>query len=87
MTNTLDIKKAIKDKKEIIGTNSVMKNLRAGKLSKVYLTSNCPEEVKENIKQYSKIIKTEVVQLKIANDALGTICKKSFVVSVLGVKG
>ena len=87
MTNIDDIKKALKDGKVVIGTSRVMKSLRAGNLSKVYLTSNCPADVKKNVKYYAGLGKTEVVQLKLANDALGTVCKKPFSISVLGIKG
>ena len=85
MTNRDDIKKALKDKKAVIGTNSVIKNLRLGKLVRVYVTLNCPNTVKEDIERYSDLAKTEIVKLKISNDSLGTLCKKPFSVSLLGI--
>lgn len=80
-----EIKKALKNKKIIIGTERTIKNLRLGKISKVFLTSNCPEDVKKNIKYYSKLAKVEVIQLKQPNDELGALCKKPFSISVLSV--
>ena len=81
-----DIKKIAKDKKALIGTNKVMKSLKLGKLSKVFLTRNCPKDIKEDIEHYAKIAKVEVVQLKIPNDELGVLCKKPFSISVLGLR-
>ena len=80
-----EIKKALKEKKAVIGTDRVINNMRLGKIEKVDLTSNCPESVKDEIKHFSKLSNAKVVQLKIPNDELGTVCKKPFSISVLGV--
>jgi len=82
-----EIKKALKAKKAVIGTGQTIKQLKLGKLEKVFLTSNTPKEVKETIKYYSKLSKAKVIQLKQPNEELGTICKKPFAISVLGIKG
>ena len=83
----VEIKNALKAKKAIIGTGRVVKQLKLGKLEKIFLTSNTPDDVKETIKRYSKLNKTKIVQLKQPNEELGTICKKPFAISVLGIKG
>ena len=80
-----DIKKIIKEEKAIVGTKEVIKNLKLGKIAKVYVTSNCPAEVKGDIKRYASLSKVEVVQLKQPNDELGVLCKKPFSISVLGL--
>ena len=86
MSNSIsEIKKALKEEKAIIGTERTLKNLKLGKVSKVFLTSNCPASVKEDIKYYSKLAKVEVVQLKQPNDELGALCKKPFSISVLSI--
>ena len=86
MTNSItEIKKALKEGKAIIGTEKTLKNLKLGKVSKVFLTSNCPSSVKKDVKYYSKLAKAEVVQLKQPNDELGALCKKPFSISVLSV--
>ena len=84
MNHIEDIKKAFKTEKAVIGTKEVVKNLRLGKLNKVYLTSNALKDMKDSIKKYASLGKTEVVQLRYANDELGTLCKKPFGISVLG---
>ncbi|MBD3248677.1 50S ribosomal protein L30 [Candidatus Woesearchaeota archaeon] len=85
MSNIDDIKKALKEEKAVIGTDRVMKKIKLGKISKVFLTSNVPEEVKEDIDHYSELSKAEVVGLDMPNDELGTICKKPFSISILGI--
>ncbi|MAG20395.1 50S ribosomal protein L30 [archaeon] len=79
----VDLKKVLKEKEVVIGTDKAIKNIKRGKCEKVFLSSNCPEEVKGDIEHYSKLNKTEIVQLKQPNDELGMICKKPFSISVL----
>jgi large subunit ribosomal protein L30e len=80
-----EIKKALKTEKVAVGTNEVLKNLKMAKAKKVYLTSNVKADVKEAVLKYAAMANTEVVQLKYANDELGTICKKPFGISVLAL--
>ncbi|MBW2993772.1 50S ribosomal protein L30e [Candidatus Woesearchaeota archaeon] len=87
MDSIAEIKKALETKKAVIGTNRIIKSLKLGKLKQVFLTSNTPEEIKQTIKYYAKANKIKVVQLKQPNEELGTICKKPFAISVLGIKG
>ena len=81
-----DIKKVVKEGKAVIGTGAVLKNLKLGKLIKVFVTVNCPADVKESVKHYAELAKVDVVQLKQPNTELGTVCKKPFSISLLGVK-
>ena len=80
-----EIKKLIKDKKLIIGTENTMKKLRENKLSKIWLSSNVPAEIKQEITSYAKIAGVEVISLSIPNDELGVLCKKQFSVSLASV--
>ena len=79
-----ELRQALKDNKVIIGTDRVLKKVRIGKLSIVYLASNCPQVVREDVKHYSKLYNIKVNELKENNEELGTICKKHFSISVLG---
>ncbi len=85
MTTIDNIKKAIAGKKAIIGTDRVIKGLKRGELVKVYLSVNCPSDVKESIEYYAKLSGAKIVKLKVPNDELGTLCKKPFSISVLGI--
>jgi len=79
------IRKLLKGKGIIIGSEKTLKNLKLGKISKVYLSSNCPEKVKDSVEYYSKLSKASIVKLKYPNDELGVLCKKPFSISVLSV--
>ena len=81
----VEIKKLLKTKKLVIGTEITIKRLKAGKLAQVFVSSNCPDKIKKDIEYYSKLGGTNVVKLKISNDELGIVCKKPFSISVLGV--
>lgn len=80
-----DVKKIIKDKKLAIGTDQTMKNLKQGKVKKVYLSANCPKNVKEDVEHYAKKFGSEVEVLDVRNDELGVACKKPFSISVLSL--
>ncbi len=80
-----EVKKMIGDKKMVIGTEQTMVNLKQGKVKKVYLASNCPVDVKEDIKHYAENFGSEVEMLEIRNDELGVACKKPFSISVLSL--
>jgi len=81
----VEIKKLLKTKKLVIGTEITIKRLKAGKLAQVFVSSNCPDKIKKDIEYYSKLGGTNIIKLKIPNDELGIVCKKPFSISVLGV--
>lgn len=85
MDHTSEISKLLKTNKLVYGTKSTMKSLKIGKLAKIYLTSNCPDDVRGDISHYSTMSKTEIIQLDIPNDELSQVCKKPFSISVLSV--
>ena len=80
-----EIKNSLKEKRIIIGSNSILEKLKLGQISKVFLSSNCPESVKEDVNYYSGLSSTKVENLDIPNDELGAVCKKPFSISMLGV--
>lgn len=81
--NIEEIKKLLKAKKIILGTKRTMKLIKSGSAEQVFLSSNCPEEVRKDIEYYAKITNVPVVALSQPNDELGILCKKPFPVSVL----
>jgi ribosomal protein L30E len=80
-----DIKKLLKTDKLVVGTERTIKNLKKGTLSKVFLSANCSENVENDISHYAKLAKVDVAKLKLPNDELGVLCKKQFLISVLGI--
>ena len=79
------LRQAISDDKAIIGTARTVKGLQSGKLSAVYLASNCPKDVEKSITHYANLCGAKVVDLQLDNEELGVFCKKNFFVAVIGV--
>ena len=77
------LKKALKEKGLVFGTKATLRKLREGKVKQVLTASNCPKEVKEEIKHNAKLTKAEVTELDLPDSEIGMICKKRFSVSVL----
>lgn len=80
-----ELRKLMKQKGLIVGTDRTLRGLKLGKIKKVYLSSNCAEKTSRTIEHYSKLCKAVVVRLKYPNDELGILCKKPFSISVLSV--
>ncbi len=82
---TLDeIKKLLKSKSLVIGTDRTIKELRSGKLAKVFISKNTPENIRADLNHYGKLANVKIVNLKYSNEEIGEICKKPFSISVLG---
>ena len=81
-----EIKKLLGTEKLLLGTERTMKALRSGTLEKIFVAANANPKIVEDIEHYKDIAKIELVKLKESNEELGTICKKSFSISVIGVK-
>lgn len=82
----LEIQKNINSKNLVIGTQETLKNLKLGKMGKIFLTSNCPKDVRSDVEHYASLSSVMVMNLSIPNDELGIICKKPFSISVVGFK-
>ena len=80
------IKKNLESDKLIIGTDRTLKELKAGNIKSVFLSANCPVEVKEDITRYCEIGSVALESLLESNEELGTICRKAFLISVLSFK-
>ena len=78
-----EIKKLLGSEKLILGSKRTLKFLRQGKLSKIFITSNCPAAVARDIESHKG--DAEVIVLSQANEELGAICKKPFSISLAGV--
>jgi len=82
-----DLKEAIqKGKGLIIGTQRTLKKLKMNELKKVYVSSNCPKDVLEDIGHYTKLYSIPLIKLNESNEELGIICKKPFFISVLSLQ-
>jgi|TARA_B100001971_G_C17893445_1_gene384224 large subunit ribosomal protein L30e len=83
--NKASLAEDLKSKKIIFGTDRVIKSLKAGKISKIYLSSNCKASTKSDIAHYGKLGNVEIITLEVPNEELGILCKKPFSISVLGL--
>ena len=82
-----ELKEAIKENKNLVlGTQRTLKKLKMNEVKKVYVSSNCPKDVLEDVEHYTKIHKIPLIKLKENNEELGVICKKPFFVSVLSLE-
>lgn len=80
------LKKDIEQKKVVIGAQRTLKLLRQGKIVRIILAKNCPPLVKEDLTHYTENIGGfELVELDVPNEELGVLCKKPFLISVVGV--
>lgn len=80
-----EIKKIIKSRNFIIGTDKTIKGLKLGKIEKVIISSNCPKKVVNDINYYAELSNAETINVIYQNEELGVICKKPFSISVLSI--
>ena len=85
MSATEEIKKLLKSDKLILGTELTLKSLKRGELERVFLSNNCPSNIRDDIEHYTKLSNTEVVEVGMPNDQLGDLCKKPFSISIIGL--
>jgi len=84
LTST-EIKKLVKTKNLVIGTERTIKNLKLDRVEKIIISSNCAENVINDLSHYAGLSKAETVKVNYPNDELGIICKKPFSISVLSI--
>ncbi|MFC1697226.1 50S ribosomal protein L30e [Nanoarchaeota archaeon] len=80
-----EIKKIIETEKVVFGKEQTLKNLKINNIKNIYVSSNCPAELKEDINHYSDLNDVKVIELTENNEELGVLCKKPFTISVLSI--
>jgi large subunit ribosomal protein L30e len=80
-----EIKKNLRSKRLVLGTERTIKQLKLGHVSKVFLSSNCQESVRKDVNYYGSLGGCAVESLDVPNEELGVICKKPFSISVAGI--
>jgi ribosomal protein L30E len=76
------INKIIEAEKAVFGINETLKLIKKKQIEGVFIASNCPEEIEAKLNE----LKVEVKESEKTNLELGVLCKKSFNVSVVGVR-
>ncbi|RDD52691.1 50S ribosomal protein L30 [Nanoarchaeota archaeon NZ13-N] len=77
--------KSYSEDKIVLGSKRTIKYLKLGKISKVYVANNVPEEVLEDLKYYASLSNIEVKETNLSNVEIGIVLKKPFKVSVIGI--
>ena len=80
------IKKAMEEKKDVLGTKRTLASLKKKELKSVIVAESCPEPAKEEVRKSAASCGAEVELVKINGRQLGTVCRKPFSVTVLGLK-
>tara|TARA_Y100000294_G_C8327790_1_gene245400 strand:+ start:191 stop:481 length:291 start_codon:yes stop_codon:yes gene_type:complete len=83
--NLEEIRNALKKNELIIGTDRTIKMLKLGKTAKVFVTSNCSEQIITDLEHYTKLSKAELVHIDYPNKELGVFCKKQYSISVVSI--
>ncbi len=81
-----DLRNLTQKQQLIIGYKETLRSLNKQGVTRILLAANCPKGVKEDIEHLAQLAKVEVEQVDVTNDDLGTLVKKPFAVSVIGVK-
>lgn len=82
---TANIRKFLDEGKLVVGAERTLKLLRVGKISQVFIASNCATEIKESLNRHCSLGKIECTELALPSDELGAACRKPFAISVVGV--
>jgi large subunit ribosomal protein L30e len=85
-STTQEIKEAIKEKKIIIGSRTVMKGVKRGHVTSLIYASNCPEGMMKDLAYYSKSNFVAIKEFGGSSLQLGEACGKPFNVLVVGIK-
>lgn len=80
-----DIKKLSKQHKLVLGSNEVLKQLKQGKISQIYLASNIPADLEDDIRYNAKVAEVSVDKTALPNDEVGMAFKRAHPVLSIGV--
>ncbi|MBI4983024.1 ribosomal L7Ae/L30e/S12e/Gadd45 family protein, partial [Candidatus Woesearchaeota archaeon] len=80
-----NVMSSVQEGKAVIGAERVIKGTRGGMVQKIFLASNCPQKIKDDLVYYAKLTSIPVIELKYNNEEMGILCKKNFLVSVAGL--
>jgi large subunit ribosomal protein L30e len=81
-----EIKDAMKEKRLLLGSNTVFKNIKKEAVKYVIYSNNCSEEVMGTLEYYGKNFGVELKKFSGNSRQLGEICGKPFNIMLLGIK-
>ncbi len=80
------LKEALANNRAVIGTKSVLKNVKSGELQTVFVAKNCPDTIKKDLSHYASLSSIEIVEFDGTGKQLGTFCGKPFSIAMIGIK-
>ncbi len=80
---TLKVK--VTEDKVVVGSKEVLRGLRAGTLSVIYMATNCPTKSREDIKVYGAHMGVNIIELTMNNEELGIFCKKNYFIGTIAI--
>lgn len=86
MTIEKEIKEAIKARKLVTGSRSVMKGLKNSEINEVICSNNCTKALSGELDYYSRNFGIEIKSFKGNSRQLGEICARPFNIMLLGIK-
>lgn len=81
-----DLKLAMNNNNVIIGSREVIKKLKLEEVKAVFISTNCPESLKKDIKRYSNLSKAKLEELNKTGKEIGIFCGKPFSISTVAIK-
>jgi len=81
-----EIKEAVKEKKIVIGSRTVMKGVKRGRIASLVYADNCPQAVMKDILYYSQNNFVSIKEFGGSSLQLGEVCGKPFNVLVVGIR-
>ena len=81
-----DIKEAMKEKKLLIGSNSVIRAMKKGGLQVVICASNLPAERKKELEKHASALDIVIKDFGNNSANLGEACGKPFNILLIGIK-
>ncbi len=81
-----DIGELRKAENLVYGSEETLKMVRKGQIRAVFIASNCNLAVKNDLERLCNLNNLKCVVLSQPSDEVGTICRKPFPISVVGIK-
>lgn len=81
-----ELRTALEEKNIVIGTRQSIKYLKLKKAKLIVIASNCPENIRNDIEQYSKLTGIKVEKFDGTAKQLGVFCGKPFPIATLAIK-
>ena len=81
-----EIRNAVKQKRVVMGSKSVIRGIRNRSFSGVFFADNCPVGTRNDISRYAQMTGTEITPFGGNSAQLGQVCGKPFNILLIGIK-